>query len=467
MKSQFRYSMIIVILILVSLMSVGLTQAQGYRDSNAPNPNNAHANLPWSSQYVQQQLDPPRDVGGYVSTAISSFNDFLVMSYYDATNHSLMAATPIAGHAGNCGTSNNWICVTLDSGGANGVGMYSSIDLWGNSLDNWKMGVSYYDMTNRALKAAIYTCYMGPCAWNIVTVKSPGSPQISTGLYSSFKFDSLGNAAIASFSYNSLNLSSTLIYAHQVPGGGNCGEGGAVGLWACKEFSFGSSEGNYASLDFSYDDVPYIAFYDVHEGDLGVIIITNSGMCGPEIGWECLDLDGWDGTDVGLYPSLIAPQYSGDLYRIAYYDKTNGHLKYYDPSWGPLVVDHMGTSISPMGIAMRIDSDGNPIIAYQQITSEFSPPTLNIARPYLEFSGEPYGNCGDNPPGNLFAYWFCSTLDNGGQYTYEADFAAMVINSYGMVGIAYTEYDSYLDITSLKFIYQHLFHTFMPITTKQ
>jgi hypothetical protein len=51
------------------------------------------------------------------------------MSYYDATNHALMLASPIPGGAGNCGTNNNWICITLDSGGANGVGMYSSIDL--------------------------------------------------------------------------------------------------------------------------------------------------------------------------------------------------------------------------------------------------------------------------------------------------------------------------------------------------
>jgi hypothetical protein len=378
-----------------------------------------------------------------------------------------MAASPIAGHAGNCGTDNNWACVTLDGGGGYDVGMYSSIDIWGNSLNNWKMGISYYDITNRALKAAIYTCHMGSCAWNIVTVNSPGSPQVSIGLYSSFKFDSLGKAAIASFSYNSLNSSSTLIYAHQVPGGGNCGEVGAAGLWDCKEFSFGSGEGRYSSLDFSFDDVPYIAYYDAHKGDLGVIIITNSGMCGPEIGWYCYDLDGWDGTDVGLYPSLIAPQYSGDLYRIAYHDKTNGHLKYYDPSWGPLAVDEMGTSISPMGISMAMDKEGYPVITYQRIESDFSPPQLRFARPNIVYGEELYGNCGDPPPGDLFQYWRCITLDNGGQYSEEADFAAIAINSYGMVGIAYTEYDSYINVTSLKFIYQHLFRTLIPITTRQ
>jgi hypothetical protein len=319
-------------------------------------------------------------------------------------------------------------------------------------------------MANRSLKAAIYTCYMGLCAWDKVTVLSPDSPDVSIGLYSSFKFDSTGNAAIAFFSYKSSNLTNRLLYGYQVPSGGNCGEGSATGLWECDEAAYGSGEARYASLDFSYDDIPYIAFYSPQEGDLGLVYL--GGMCGPELGWTCLDLDGYDGSDVGLYPSLIAPQYPSDLYRVAYHDKTNGHLKYYDPDWGPLVVDEMGTSISPMGISMAMDNEGYPVIAYQRIETEFSPPELRIARPYLEFPDEPYGNCGDLPPDYLFQYWLCSSLDNGGQYTEEADFAAIAINSHSMVGIAYSEYDSGYDVTSLKFIYQTLFYTFMPITTR-
>jgi hypothetical protein len=465
MKTTIRFSVLIVILVLVLAVGVSFTQARQMGNSISPtNTISQEANLPWHSLYVQQELDPPRDVGAYVSIAISSFNDFLVMSYYDTTNHSLMIASPILGHAGNCGTDNNWMCVTLDGGGGAAVGMYTSIDLWGNSLDNWKMGISYYDMTNRALKAAIYTCYLGSCIWDIVTISSPAIPDVSIGLYSSFKFNSAGSAAIAYFT--NVSYFSILMYAYQVPNGGNCGEGGAFSLWECKEISILTREGKYTSLDFSYDNVPYIAYYDAYEGDLRIAYhLAGIHMC-EQMDWTCLNLDGYDGSDVGFYASLTAPQYSGDIYRIAYHDKTNGHLKYYDESWGPLVVNDMGTSISPMGISMGTDPDGYPVIAYQQIASDFSPPALRIARPYLVFGDEPYGNCGDNPPGYIFAYWLCSTLDNGGQYTEEADFAAIAINSRGMVGIAYSEYDSYHDVSSLKFIYQTFFHTYLPILNK-
>jgi hypothetical protein len=466
MKIGIRICVLFTILILGLAIGGSLTQAQQSGDSSSLHLTNSHANLPWSSQYVQQQLNPPLNVGGYVSVAISSFNDFLVMSYFDATNHSLIVASPVQGHIGNCGTNNNWECVTLDGGIGLAVGMYTSIDIWGNSLDNWKMGISYYDITHRALKAAIYTCYLGLCGWDIVTVSSPDYLDVSVGLYSSFKFDSTGNAAIAFFSFNSTQMTNILFYAEQVSGGGDCGEGGTVGLWECTEVTYGSGESRYASLDFSYDDVPYIAYYAADDGDLG--LVYKSGMCGPELGWTCLDLDGYDGSDVGLYPSLIAPQYSGDSYRIAYHDKTNGHLKYYDSDWGePVVVDEMATSLDPMGISMAMDNEGHPVIAYQRIESDFSPPELRIARPNTVYGEELYGNCGDPPPGYLFQYWRCNTLDNGGQYSEEADFAAIAINSYGMVGIAYTEYDSYFDVTSLKFIYQHLFRTLMPITTRQ
>ncbi len=193
--------------------------------------------------------------------ALLPFNDFLAISYYDATNHSLMGATPWPNHAGNCGTHNNWACSIVDDGGGFPVGMYTSIDMWGYSVNNWKMGISYYDIFNRVLKVAIYTCFNGSCGWDKVTVSAPESENESIGLYSSFKFDSTGNAGIAFFSLNTTYLNSVLMYVYQVPSGGDCGEVPAAGLWECDEAIILGGEGKYASLDFDYDDVPYIAYY--------------------------------------------------------------------------------------------------------------------------------------------------------------------------------------------------------------
>jgi hypothetical protein len=174
--------------------------------------------------------------------------------------------------------------------------------------------------------------------------------------------------------------------------------------------------GQYASLDFSWDDQAYIAYYDAGLGHIKYAYYGGIGNCGQYNQWICTTIDSVG--DVGLYASLKAPQYSGDLLRVAYYD----------PSWGPVVVDNMGTSLSPMGISMDIDKDGYPVIAYQQYATEFSPATLRIVRPYLVFNDNSLGNCGDVPPGYLFQYWHCSTLDNSGQYTEEADFVPCSLN---------------------------------------
>lgn len=466
MKAPIRLSSVIVVFILVSMLGIGLTQAQGYRDTKTLQLITSHANLPWSSQYIQRESDPPRDVGRYVSMALRPFDGSLAISYYDATNADLMVAIPAPNHSGNCGTSNNWLCDSMDGGGGLNTGMFTSIDIWGSSANNWKLGISYFDATNRALKAAIWTCSLGSCVKDIITVTAPDAPEDSIGLYSSFKFSSTGNAAIAYFQTSSPYLDSDLFYAEQVPSLGNCGEGAAVGLWNCTLISILNGEGRYASLDFNFGNTPYIAYYSVYDGQLRLAYHESSAAFCDEFDWTCLTLDG-GAADVGYFASLIAPQSSDDPIRVAYYDKTNGYLKYYDSDWGePVVVDGMGSSLDPMGISLALDNEGYPVIAYQQIVSDLSNPDLRIARPYIVYGTEPYGNCGDLPPGYLFQYWQCKTLDYDGQYSGEAYYASMAINSNGMVGIAYSEYDTYDYFMSLKFIYQHLFRTLMPITPR-
>jgi hypothetical protein len=114
------------------------------------------------------------------------------------------------------------------------------------------MGFNYYDATIRALKAAIYHYYYGDYGWNIAVVKTPDTPEKSFGLYSSFKFDSTGNAAIASSVYDSVLNLNTSFFAYQVPSGGDCG----AGLWKCEGLHFLGGDAKYDSLDFNYQDTP-------------------------------------------------------------------------------------------------------------------------------------------------------------------------------------------------------------------
>ncbi len=460
MKTPVRFCGVIMFLVLVLLLGVPLTQAQGNQASSTQPQIASPANFPWSIQYIQQDLGLPLDVGRFVSIALRPFDDFPVISYYDATNSALMVAIPVPGHTGNCGTHNNWFCELVEGSGIYNVGMFSSVDIWGYSVDNWKIGISYYAATFRALNAAIWNCSVGSCIKNIVTVRAPDELVVSVGLYSSLKFDSAGEAAIAFFSYNSEHNSSTFTYGYQVPGEGNCGEEGAFGFWKCDDISYLSGEAKYASLDFSYADIAYIAYYHPSDGNLQVAYRISSFTC-DDSNWTCRYIDGVD-ADVGYFASMVAPQSADGHFRVAYNDKTNGHLKYYIDASDPIVLDEMGSDLSPKGISMILDQNGYPVIAYQYIASEFSPPALRIARPNLVYGDEPHGNCGPPP----FQSWRCTTLDAGGQYSSEAGYASVVINSRGLAAIAYSEYDVYYDASSVKFIYQTLFRTFLPMTTR-
>jgi hypothetical protein len=87
--------------------------------------NSSPAHFPWSIQCVQPQIHPPLNTADYISPAISSFNDYFVISYYGTTNHSLIASTPISNHAENCGTRQSWLFLSIDGGIGLAAGMFT------------------------------------------------------------------------------------------------------------------------------------------------------------------------------------------------------------------------------------------------------------------------------------------------------------------------------------------------------
>jgi hypothetical protein len=466
MKTQFQLSSAILVLVLSLVLGIGFSHGHLLESQASTNQVSGLANLPWVSQYVQQDIANSLHVGSYVSIAIRSFDDYPVMSYYDATNGNLMLAYPVLGHSGNCGTNNNWLCITLDGDvGDVNVGGYTSIDLWGTTQDSWKLGISYYDVTHQGLKAIIWTCSYASCSSHKISIVTPYWGSSYYGQSTSIKFNAVGDPLIAYYSYSSLS-SDWLMFAHPAVSGGNCGEGDDIYLWQCDGIDYGDELGQFTSLDIGWDGKLYIAYYDKGEGNLKLATYTSSGNCGPIDDWQCDIIDGTDGSDVGLYASLRAPQFTGDPIRIAYYDKTNGHLKFYSTAGLKMMVDEMGTSLEPMGISLAVDGNGLPIIAYQYIESDFSPPALRITRPYLAFNDNQYGDCGEIPPGYSNQLFRCSTIDDADQYTWEADYVSMAVNSRGLVGIAYSEQNPYDYATSLKFTYQTFYHTYMPILIK-
>jgi hypothetical protein len=452
-KSQ-RFSIVVVIIILASLVGVNLTQARQLGDPSSLSNATSHlANFPWSGQYVDSSFDPAINVGAYNSIAFRPYDDIPFISYYDATNGDLMLASPVPPGNGNCGVNGNWWCRAVDGDlphGGGDVGQFSSIDIWGDSPTNWKLAISYYDATNAALKVAIWSCFLINCGWDISTVSSnlvnPGSN------YNSLKFAPDGTLHIA------LNAGK-LFYVTLI---NNITDGSIDDTWKIDLVDDVLGTALYASLDISWDGMPYIAYYDTTDGDLKLAYFDGSGNCFPSNGWTCIAIDG-ENSDVGYSASMVAPQHTGDSWSIAYYDKTNAKLKYVNNQLTPIIVDDMGSSNWTMSLSMAADKDGYPIISYQRI--DLGSAQLLVARPYITFADGKYGNCGDLQPGYSHQYWRCNILDYSATHKSEADSVSVSINSLGLAEIAYSESDEYYGATSLKVLYQK-YPTFLPLIVK-
>src|SRR6185369_4760533 len=119
------------------------------------------------------------NVGEYNSLQLNSGNP--VVSYFDLLNTDLKLATC----TGNCATNSpTWVITTVDTGGLNNVGQYTSLQ-----LNAGKPVVSYYDYTTGAPALKLATCTAN-CAtvaptWVLSTVDNSGS----VGQYNSLQLN--------------------------------------------------------------------------------------------------------------------------------------------------------------------------------------------------------------------------------------------------------------------------------------
>jgi hypothetical protein len=472
MNKRTLACLIITILLLSGSFTPGIAREAKPLSVEKSNRINLAGGAPWRLQYIDGNSN--KSVGAYPSVLYNRHNGLPYISYYDITNGDLLLANPVLEGGSNCGEEGNWRCQFVYN--ANDVGKYNSIAFWVGSgpLIHWKLGISFFNQGQNALMYAVYTCIGFNCGWEIETVNIPDPANLSVGLYTSLKFTLDGSPGIAYYVSNPTG-DDALLFAYPVLSYGNCGTGVNLGLWNCDTVDSGEGVGKYASLDRRVNGSAYIVYYDEGQGNLKyAYYVDDYGNCGAGDRWACGVIDGTDGSDVGLYASLKAPQYDGDLYRIAYYDKTHGQLKiaysetpngFCSSGWQCDVVDDMGTSMYSMGISMAVDKSGNPIIAYQQIASDQSKAVLRIARPAPAL-GLVYGNCGDGPPEYSFQYWFCETLDNASAYTNEAEYVSVALDADGMAIIAYSEYDEYGDFYRLKVAYQTPNYIYLPSINK-
>jgi len=419
-----------------------------------------NASVVANAPWFEFKVDTPGDVGQYTSVAIDTSRDWTYVSYYDVTNQALRVARH--GYGFGCGPDGDWGCLTVDSGPD--VGKYSSIavDLIGS------IGVAYHDATNGALKYA-YLYDPGEFIYSKYTIDMGIFPVSSTGLHTSLKFYP-GMAALPIIAYHFSNPSGVdaLMIAWWSPEIGNCGHGSAAGQWQCNTIQTGEGVGQYASLAIEYvHGHKHIAYYDAGNGDLWYATDSSSANCGPENSWLCYAIDA--ANDVGRYASIYVD--SADHFHIAYYDATTHMLKYaYNGSGGNCglfgsaqcdTIDDMPIDYGqPMGVSIAEDAAGYPIIAYQ---SDWG--SLNVARPVAAL-GLPAGsgNCG---PADPFLTWYCETIDRFGFNIRHGDYVSIDVNSAGLATIAY--YGSIGWITDPGgdlMVAQQRLQVFMPLAMK-
>jgi|GEM_PF-935544 len=477
-KSIFFGTLILVVLL--SLVGEPGFAARAMFDPNTaaslPNP----ASSPWFISWVDRSTST--DVGAYPSVAYSPIDGLPYLSYYDAVNGDLVLASPVPNGGSNCGVGGNWWCRAVDGSGVNGssldnVGTYSSADFWKGlegSTPVWKFGIAYHDNTTHALKYAVFTQYPSTWTWDFQTILSTSLAGSDVGLYNSLKFASDGRPKIAF--YQTSALTGSLNLAVTVSGSGNCGEGTDLGMWHCDMVDSGAGVGQFASLSIDYNQNPSMAYYDGANGNLKYAFYYGfgGGNCGDSNTYRCETVDD-SIADVGRSASLVAPRSMGGPSQIAYYDRTNGTLKYAFETlehsaancvgrWWCGNVDTIGAGLAQAGISMAVDKYNSPVIAYEDASELMGPSKLKIARNYVSL-GLSTGNCGDVFPEMMFPSWQCSILDNATYGSGNIDLAgytALAFSASGLATIAYLETDNYYATNSLKVATQ-LFQTFLPL----
>lgn len=182
----------------------------------------------------------------------------------------------------------------------------------------------------------------------------------------------------------------------------------------------------------------YLSYYDDFHGDLLLAkYVGSGGDCGPVNDWMCETVD--SSGDVGMYNSIAIYESEGSIsIGIAYYDATNGALKF---ASGPC--SRSGCSLDTHTIdignpaisvykgryaSLGFGHDGIPHIAYQ-----FYSVITNDALLYAHRVGDGTGNCGQ---GDETGEWVCESIHSGSGF---GMYASLGLDGSDHPSIAYYE----------------------------
>ncbi len=183
-------------------------------------------------------------VGLYTSLAALSGSGNPAISYYDSTNGALKFARNSAADG-----SGTWTIVTVDTGGTNDVGQYTSL-----AIVNGNPAISYYDATAGDLKYARNSAADGSGTWTILPVDTGGTNDV--GQTNSLKVVN-GVPAISYYDFTAGDLK----YVRATNADGTA--------WATPlTVETANTVGRYSSLAVLANGTPAIGYWDFTHGDL-------------------------------------------------------------------------------------------------------------------------------------------------------------------------------------------------------
>lgn len=461
MKIKTMFFCLLAVILLISSVAVDAANVPESRPLG---------NEPWSKEFVDSY--PNAKVGTHVSIAHHPLNGKAYISYYDAVNGDLWLAYQVSPGTGNCHGNNDWKCVLVDSEGD--VGQFSSIDVTYVTqfqLSITIIGIAYHDATNRALKFADYRENRMP-PWRISTLDAPLTSTGSRGTYASMKFDNNNVPVIGYHTQDTYGIVGAVKIASRVGADGTGCNGGSPD-WSCEIID--SAQGNidfgtHVSIDINWLNNANVAFFNSVDNSLDFArpVASGTGSCSNNY-WNCITVD--QGPGRGKYISIYAKKSLQDRTRFAYYDQSEGKIRYaYSVSgtgnctnsgFNCYWVDEVGTFNGHFGLSMAVDDQGLPIIAYMEGLGEEAPIRLRIARPRSAY-GENYGNCGEEQ--DMFLIWTCKTLDSYGD-TDMAEYVGVSLNPAGLATVAYSVDFHLDDQTFLRVAEQH-FKIYLPLINK-
>lgn len=215
-----------------------------------------------------------------LTTATNPFN-VPYIAYYNSSSGDLRYTWYLGTGGGNCGPSNNWMCVTLDPGGfAADTGRYPVLRVIHGSSGVDHMGIVYYDATYDQINY-IYpdpgsSCNEGLSGWRCDTITGTLSAELGTHIGLDLDVSSTYAPVVA---YGcSACAGKGILLARYVGLLGNCGPLkelpfiGWTNTWRCdtvvSDPYTGHDYSQYADVDINTADLAALAFYDATVGDL-------------------------------------------------------------------------------------------------------------------------------------------------------------------------------------------------------